>query len=59
MTITQKLMKLKKKTTDHDHDKYIATPEFNKLKAKNVAARLAEANLASKSDIANFVKVKN
>ena len=32
LTITQKLMKLKKKiTTKHDHDKYITTREFNKL----------------------------
>ena len=32
LTITQKVKKLKKKITDHNHDKYIATPEFNKLK---------------------------
>ena len=31
-------------------------PEFNKLKAKHFAARLAKANLASKNDIANFLK---
>ena len=54
-----KINETEKKATDHDLDKYITTPEFNKLKAKNVAARLAEANLASKSDIANFVKLKN
>ena len=41
-------MKLKKKKNDHDHDKCITTPEFNKLRATNFAARLAEANLASK-----------
>ena len=30
--MTQKLVKLKKKiTTDHGHDKYITTQEFNKL----------------------------
>ena len=45
--------------TDHDHDKYITTPEFNKLKAENFAARLAQVNLASKSHIANFVKKIN
>ena len=49
-------MKLKTKITDHDHNKYIVIPEFNKLIAENVGARLAQANLASKSDIANFVK---
>ena len=41
---------------DHDHDKYINTQEFNKLTSENFAAGLAQANLASKSDIANFVK---
>ena len=45
-----------KKNTDHDHDKHIATLEFNKLTTENFAARLAQANLASESDIANFVK---
>ena len=28
LTTTQKLMKLKKKVTDHCHDKYITTPDF-------------------------------
>ena len=50
-------MKLKKKiTTDHDHDKYIATQEFNKLTSEYFIARLKQANFASKSDIANFIK---
>ena len=49
-------MKLKKKNTDHHHDKYITTPEFNKLRSKNFAARLKQANLASKTDIASFVR---
>ena len=44
-----------KTITDHNHDKYITTPEFNKLTSENFAARLKQANLASKSDIANFV----
>ena len=43
-------------TTDHDNDKYIITQEFNKLTAENCAARLEHANLASKSDFANFLK---
>ena len=51
-----KINEIGKKITDHDHDKYIITPEFLKLTAENFAARLAQANLASKSDIANFVK---
>ena len=39
-----------------DHIKYITTPEFDKLTAEIFAARLAQANLASKSHIANYVK---
>ena len=41
-----------------DHSKYITTPEFNKLTAEHFAARLAQANLASKSDIVNFRRLK-
>ena len=36
--------------------KYITTPEFNRFLAENCAARLAQPNLASKSNIACFVK---
>ena len=43
-------------TTDHDHDKYISTQEFNKLTAENFTARVAQANLVSMNDIANLVK---
>ena len=39
-----------KKITDHKHDKYLTTPEFNKLKAENFPARLAQANLVTKTD---------
>ena len=42
-------MKLKRKLS-------ITTTEFNKLTAESFAARLARTDLASKSDIANFVK---
>ena len=45
-------------TTDHDHDKYITIQELNKLTSENFTARLAQANLVRKSDIANFVKKK-
>ena len=37
------------KITDHNYDKYIATPGFDKSAAENFAARLAQANLASKN----------
>ena len=50
--IMQKLLKLKtKKVTDHDHYKYITTPKFNVLTAKSFAARLAQSNLVTKTDI--------
>ena len=39
-----------------DHSKYITTLEFNKLSAGGLAARLAQTNLASINDVANFVK---
>ena len=47
-----KINEVKNKIADHNHDKYITTPEFNKLTSENFAARLKQANLASKSDIA-------
>ena len=50
--MTQKLMSLKKKLTDHDHDKYITTPEFNTL-AVVFNARLAQANLVAKTNLDN------
>ena len=43
-------------TIDHDHDQYITIQEFNKLTSEKFSARLAQANLESKSVIANFVK---
>ena len=39
-----------------DHSKYIMNREFNKLTAENFTARLKQANLATKGDIADFVK---
>ena len=43
-------MNQKKKLADHKHDKYITTPEFNKLTVENFAAKLAQANLITKTD---------
>ena len=54
--MTQKLINLEKKSTDRNHGEYITTKEFNKLLADNFAARLKQANLAYKNDIANFAK---
>ena len=51
-----KINKIEKKITDFNHDRYTTTPEFNRFTAEIFAARLKQANLASKSDITNFVK---
>lgn len=39
-----------------DHDRYISTPEFNKLTEEYFDSRLKEANLTNKSDTADFKK---
>ena len=46
-------------TFNYDHDKYITTQKFDKLTSENFSARLAQANLASKNDITNFMKNTN
>ena len=46
-----KICEIGKKVTDHDHDKYTTTSEFNKLTTKNFAARLVQANLVTKTDL--------
>ena len=45
-----KISELEKKLTDHNHDKYITTPEFNTLAADVFNARLAQASLITKTD---------
>ena len=40
-----KITEIEKKLTDHNHDKYITTPEFNTLAADAFNGRLAQANL--------------
>ena len=59
LTITQKLMKLKKKDTDHCHDKYITTPEFNKLTAENFDAKLEQTNLITNTDFNGKLSIDN
>ena len=44
-----KITEIEKKLTDHNHDKYITTPEFNTLAAV-FNARIAQANLITKTD---------
>ena len=58
--MSQKLLKLKKKRTDHNHDKYISTPEFNTLAVSIFIARLAQANLVTKPDfVAKLLSLDN
>ena len=45
-----KITEIEKKLTDHNHDKYITTPEFNTLAADVFNARLALANVITKTD---------
>ena len=45
----QKLMKLKKKITDHKHDEYVNIPKFNKLVPDVFNAKLAQINLVTKT----------
>ena len=45
-----KITEIEKKLTDHNHDKYITTPEFNTLAEDVFNARLAQADLITKTD---------
>ena len=45
-----KITEIEKKLTDHNDDKYITTPEFNTLSDDVFIARLAQANLITKTD---------
>ena len=45
-----KIIEIEKKGADHNHDKYNATPEFNTLPADVFNARLAQADLVTKTD---------
>ena len=51
-----KISDIEKKITDHNHDKYITTPEFNRLTTENFKARLAQANLITKADLETELK---
>ena len=43
----KKISEIEKKLPDHNHDKYITTPEFDNLAAGVFTARLAQANLVT------------
>ena len=47
-----RITEIEKKLTDHSHDKYITTPEFNKLK-------LTEADLVTKTNFDNKLSTLN
>ena len=52
-----KSSQIEKKIIDHDHDKYITTSELNSLAANVFNAKLAQANLVTKT---NFdTKIEN
>ena len=54
-----KILDTENKVTNHNHDEYIKTSEFDKLTAKSFAARLAEANLVTKTDFDAKLKIVN
>ena len=51
-----KITEIEKKLTNHDHDKYITTPEFKNLAARLFTGRLAQTNLVTKTYFDNKLK---
>ena len=51
-----KISEIEGKIKDHNHDKYITTPEFNILSARVFDARIKLANLVTKTDF--YTKLK-
>ena len=51
--MTQKVL------TDHDHEKYITTQEFDNLTARVFTARLSQANLVTMTDFDDKLKSLN
>ena len=48
-----KVTEIEKKRTDHKHDEYITTSEFDKLTTENFSERLKQANLVTKTEFDN------
>ena len=44
-----KISDIAKKITNHDHNKYVTSSEFNKLTTEDFNARLAQASLITKT----------
>ena len=51
-----KITDIENKLNNHNHDKYVATSEFNTLATNVFNARLAQANLITKTDFHDFNK---
>ena len=54
-----KIGEIETKITDHNHDKYINTPEFNNLTTENFAARSEQENLVTKMDFGDKLRSLN
>ena len=52
----RKITEIGNKLTDHNYDKYITTPEFNKLAANIFPSRLKQAKLVTKPDFEDNLK---
>ena len=51
-----KISEIETKLTDHNHDKYITTPEFNNFTAEIFATRLAQSDLLNEMINSNKTK---
>ena len=51
-----KTSEIEKKVSDHNHDKYITTPEFNTLSARVFDVRLRLSNLVTATDFDTKLK---
>ena len=54
-----KISEIENKVNDHNHDKYITTPEFNIFAARVFNARLAQADLVTKADFDAKLQILN
>ena len=54
-----KVTEIENKLNNHNHDKFITTPEFNTLAADVFNTRLKRANLVSRTDFDNSVSSLN
>ena len=58
-TVQTKISETEKKVSDHNHNKYITTPEVDHLAAGVFTARLAQENLVTKTDFDTKLKSLN